>query len=342
MFFVRMAITVFLLSFYGTALAAAFPLPDAIKALYLGSDTMFSKAKIAEIERILETTSANGIVIDVKDSNALSPEYIKELVRRFKGKGVYTIARIVVFQDSYFAKKHPEIAVKTGAGSFWYSGRAVWQRYWLDPASSLAQDYNIEVALRAVDAGFDEIQFDYIRFPTDGNMKDIRYPVYNEERQTKGAVMEEFFKKIKSRLKARNPNILISIDLFGEVFVYGLERGIGQHLADVAKYFDVLSPMAYPSHYQCKEFGVQDPTAHPYLVYQKTLANGLKHLAGKNVIIRPWIQDFSITSIYGCGPQVAYTTERVYEQIRAGQDLGIKGFMLWNVRSNFSVGVFSK
>lgn len=341
--FFRLVLSILVVIFLsGQAFCTSIPSPDSVKALYLGSDTIYNKAKIAELERILETTDANGIVIDVKDSTVISPEYIRELAARFHSKGAYTIARIVVFQDSVFARKHPEVAIKTSSGAFWYSGRAVWQRYWVDPASSLVQDYNIDIALRAIDAGFDEIQFDYIRFPTDGNMKDIHYQVFDVEHGDKSAVMEDFFKKIKSRLKARNPNIMISIDLFGEVFVYGKERGIGQHIGDVAKYFDVLSPMAYPSHYQCKEFGVPDPTAHPYLVYQKTLAAGLRHLTGKNVIIRPWVQDFSINSIYGCGPAVTYTTERVLDQIRAGHDLGINGFMLWNVRSNFSVGVFKK
>lgn len=322
--------------------ANATPSADDVRAVYLGTGFVFNKAKIAELERIIETTGANGVVIDFKDSNALSQEYMKELVARFRNKGAYTIARVVVFQDSWFARRHPEVAIKTSSGALWHSGRAVWQRYWLDPASPLVQDYNIEVALRAVDAGFDEIQFDYIRFPTDGNMKDIVYPAFREDRQSKGEVMEGFFRKIRSRLKARNPRVNIGIDLFGEVFVYGKERGIGQHLADVANYFDVLSPMAYPSHYQCREFGVQDPTAHPYLVYHKTLAPGLKFLSGKKVIIRPWVQDFSIQSIYGCGPHVSYTAERVRDQIRAGEELGIKGFMLWNVKNNFTVDVFSE
>jgi hypothetical protein len=321
---------------------SADPAPGAVKALYLGTPNVFNKAKIAELERIIETTDASGIVIDVKDSSVLSLEYMRELAGRFRSKGAYTIARVVTFQDSVFARLHPEIAIKTSSGAFWYSGRAVWKRYWLDPASPLAQEYNIDIALRAVDAGFHEVQFDYIRFPTDGNMQDIRYPVFREARQSKGDVMEGFFKKIRTALKARNPNVMIGIDLFGEVFLYGKEHGIGQSLVETARYFDVLSPMAYPSHYRCGEFGVRDPTAHPYKVYFETLQRGLSFLNGTHVIVRPWVQDFSITSIYGCGPEVSYTIGRVSDQIRAGSTLGISGFMLWNVRSNFTVGVFAK
>ncbi len=315
--------------------------PDNIRAIYLGSEGIFNEKKIAELERIFITTKANGIVIDFKDSNSLSQEYTTNLVKRFKKHNAYTIARIVAFQDSSFARKHPEIAIKTSSGEFWYSGRKVWKRYWLDPASELVQEYNIEVAKRAIDAGFDEIQFDYIRFPTDGNMRDICYPVFNPSKDSKAMVMAGFFKKMKRELKSYSPNTLIGIDVFGEVFLYGKETGIGQTLSDIAEYFDVICPMAYPSHYMCGEFGVHDPTSHPYKVYYATLKNGLRFLDGKKVIIRPWIQNFSIASIYGCGPTVYYGYENVHAQIQASRDLGINGFMLWNASNNFTIEVLN-
>lgn len=314
--------------------------PDEIRAIYLGTNNIFNERKIAELEKILATTKANGIVIDFKDSNFLPSDYLLGLIKRFKKHNVYIIARIVVFQDSYFARQHPEIAIKNSDGSFWYSGRKDWKRYWLDPASALAQEYSIETAKRAIDLGFDEIQFDYIRFPTDGNLKDIHFPFFNPEKQSKAGVMKEFFKKINAILKNYSPKTLIGIDVFGEVFVYGNEAGIGQNLEEIADYFDVISPMAYPSHYMCNEFGLKDPTSSPYKVYYETLKNGKTRLKNHQVIIRPWIQDFTIGSIYGCGPVVFYGKDKVMDQIRAGKDLGIKGFMLWNVNSNFTTSVF--
>jgi hypothetical protein len=262
------------------------------------------------------------------------------LVERFKKQGAYTIARIVVFQDTSFARRHPEVAIKTFSGEFWWSGKKVWKRYWLDPASELAQDYNIEIAKRAIDAGFDEIQFDYIRFPTDGNMKDMRFPVFNPAKTTKAGVMKEFFAKMKSELKTYSPDTLIAIDVFGEVFLNGKETGIGQSLSDIAEYFDVICPMTYPSHFKCGEFGVKDPTAYPYKTYYITLRNGLKFLGEKKNIIRPWIQDFTLNSIYGCGPTVYYGPEKVRSQIQASRDLDIKSFMLWNANNNFTIEVF--
>lgn len=316
------------------------PKSDEIRAIYLSTNNIFNKRKIEELENIIRTTNANGIVIDFKDSNSLPQDYMATLAKRFKNCGAYTIARIVTFQDSYFTRKHPEIAIKNSTGEFWYSGRKIWQRYWLDPASELVQDYNIEVAKRAIDAGFDEIQFDYIRFPTDGNMKDICYPVFNTNKTTRTEVMKIFLQKIRDSLKSYSPKTLIGIDVFGEVFVYGNEAGIGQKLLDIAEYFDVISPMAYPSHYMCRGFGFQDPTAHPYEVYFETLRRGLNFLGKKKVIVRPWVQDFTIRSIYGCGPTVVYDKEKVLAQIQASRDLGINGFMLWNVSNNFTTEVF--
>lgn len=315
--------------------------PAKIRAVYLSIDNIYNEKKIQELERMIAATNANGIVIDFKDSNIPDIAHMQRLVKRFKNVGAYTIARIVTFQDSLFARKHPEIAVKTKKGAFWYSGRQVWKRYWLDPASPRAHEYAISTAKKAIDAGFREVQFDYIRFPGDGNMRDIVFPIFNPATETKTEVMRKFFLRLKSELKTYSPSTLLGIDLFGEVFVYGKVAGIGQSLEDSAVFFDVLSPMAYPSHYMCGEFGVKDPNAHPYLVYKKTLGNGIRFLAGKQVIIRPWIQSFSLRNIYGCGPRIIYGAPEIKAQIRAAEDLHIRGFMLWNVMNTYPAGAFS-
>ncbi len=316
------------------------PRPDEIRAIYLGTPNIFNERKIAELENLIATTNANGIVIDYKDSNDLPQDYLTALVTRFKKHGAYVIARIVTFQDSRFARKHPDIAIKTSSGDFWYSGRKSWKRYWLDPASELAQDHNIQVAKQAINCGFDEIQFDYIRFPTDGNMKDIRYPSYNPAKKTKSEVINDFSEKARKELKDFSPNILIGIDVFGEVLAYGEVSGIGQKLSDIEKHFDVICGMFYPTHFCCGEFGERDPSAHPYKVYYIAQKNGLQFSKNKKVIFRPWIQDFTIRSIYNCGPTVVYTKEKVLDQIRAGQNLGINGFMLWNAGNHFTISVF--
>jgi hypothetical protein len=314
---------------------------SAIRAIYLPSGYIDNSSKIYELLSLFGKTNANGIVIDYKDSNIPKQEKFVSLVSRFKSAGAYTIARVVALQDSGFARKHSEIAIKTKSGEFWHSGRKEWKRYWLDPAAPLSCGYNIEIAKRAVDAGFDEVQFDYIRFPTDGSMKDIVYPVFRPENGDMASVMRNFFARINGELKTYSPDIVLGVDLFGEVLAYGKVGGIGQNLHDAARFFDVLCPMAYPSHYRCGEFGLKDPNTDPYTVYYRTLKGGLDRIGESKTIIRPWLQDFSITNIYGCGPKVFYGHEMVSAQIRAGRDLGINGFMLWNVNANFTKSVFS-
>lgn len=307
-----------------------------IRAVYLNIDNLYNQKKIAYLENLIDTTELNAIVIDFKVDKPQLNDYMRDLVARFKIKGIYAIGRQVVLQDSYLARRRPDLAIRKHGGEFWHSGRKSWQRYWVDPASSEVLAYNIKIAQQAIDLGFDEINFDYIRFPSDGDMKDIVYPVWDGK--SKRETMRKFYAGLSGALKSRNPNARISVDIFGEVFVYGSESGIGQSLFDLAEYFDAISPMAYPSHYNCGEFGLKDPTAHPYLVYRKTLGPGLKLLRDNNlnVEIRPWIQDFSFASIYNCGPFIRYGPNEVRAQIQAGEDFGVFGFMLWNAGSNYT------
>lgn len=321
------------------------PMPASeipVRAPYLSIDNLSSKKKIDSIEHIIGTTDANAVVIDFK-IDAIAPEkIISGLVERFKKSNAYLIARISVMQDSRLARRNPTIALHRPDGAFWWSGRKEWRRYWVDPASPEVLAYTIDVAKRAIDLGFDEINFDYIRFPTDGDMRAIVYPVYNPLTTTKSAVMNHFFSELTGELKKYNPHTKLSIDLFGEVVAFGHEKEIGQELSGAATYFDIVAPMAYPSHYRCGEFGLKDPTAHPYLVYKKTLASAKEFLAKKHpkTTIRPWIQAFSLRSIYGCGPHIPYGPDKVREQIKAGIDLGIHSFMLWNAGSIYSKNYF--
>lgn len=313
-----------------------------IKAAYLTSAHLDNPKKISYILKLIEETELNAVVIDIKESAVyLKPRHI-QTIRRLKERGIYTIGRIVVFQDSVLARERPDLAIKTREGKLWRSGRFSWNRFWTDPASAEVAAYNIGVAKRAIDAGLDELNFDYIRFPSDGNMHDIVYPVWDGA-TPKHIVMERFFVRLRQELKAYKPSIVLSVDIFGYVFLNGAEMGIGQRLEDATKYFDVLSPMPYPSHYHCQEFGVPDPNTQPFLVYDRTLSAGLAKLTkmGVSPIIRPWIQDFSIRNIYGCGPPVKYGTVEIRDEIRASQKHGCAGFMLWNPSSTFTQNALS-
>jgi hypothetical protein len=326
---------------------------DNIRAVYLSSSQLANRPKILELLRLIENTELNAIVIDVKDSAVLLEPYHLAVHRLFKDRGIYVIGRIVTFQDSRLALQNKDIAVKNPGGNLFVDGNPKWHRYWVDPAAKESQDWNIAVAKRVLDAGVDEVNFDYIRFPHQSNLV---YPRWDGKR-TKYAVMEEFFERLRMELgrymSMRGIKAKLSIDIYGYVYLFGKEPGVGQDLVAVAKYFDVIAPMAYPSHYKCGEFGVMDPNLHPALVYEKTLASGLEILkhAGMSVITRPWIQDFSIMNIYGCRDKnkpeeyvrsqsgntiVKYDKSRVRAQIDTAAKLGIDGFMLWNPSNNYT------
>lgn len=314
---------------------------DGIKTVYLSSDYLYSQEKINYLLKIVEETEINAVVIDFKDNRLINDQRIKDIIAAFKAKGAYVIGRLVTFQDTSFAKANPDCAIKTKSGEFWRSGRKVWKRYWLDPASPKVLDYTIKVAKIGIDMGFDEINFDYIRFPSDGNMKDMVYP-YWDGHTSKYAVMANFFKTLNNELKLYSPKTKLSIDIFGEVFLNGAESGVGQSLEGMSKYFDIICPMAYPSHYKPGIFGKGDPNLDPYDTYHRTLRRGKMFLDNLNsdAKIRPWIQDFSIRNIYG-GQKVIYGPKEVRDQIRASSDLGIDGFMLWNANNRYTTGALS-
>lgn len=317
---------------------------EPVKSIYLGANYLYNREKIEYIFSLFDNTELNAVVIDFKVGKPQINPYISDLIARFHKKGIYVIGRLVMFQDSYLTKTRPHLAIRNKNGAICFSGKKIWQRYWVDMASDEVLRYNIEIAKMGIDMGFDEINFDYIRFPSDVKNCDLKnnivYPVWDGK--NKYSVMREVFAAIKTQLKdyarKNGTNVALSIDIFGNAFANGEEPGIGQKLSDIAEFFDVISPMAYPSHYRCQEFGLKDPNAHPYIVYSKTLEAGLRRLENTKftVEVRPWIQDFSIANIYGCGPVVYYGEQEVKAQIKASEDLGVTGFMLWNPANNYT------
>ena len=308
-----------------------------VRAMYLSMESAYSERKIAEIGTIIKEGRANAVVIDYKTDAVLPKKRAEELVSRFKKLGAYVIARIVVMQDSRLAKLEPKVAIRHRDGSLWTSGRPSWRRYWVDPSAPDVLNYNLKIAEGAIDLGFDELNFDYVRFPSDGSMKDIVYPFWRGDKKSMVPAMNGFYAKLTEELRRYDHRVKLSADIFGVVAAYGREAGIGQDFAALAKYFDAVAPMAYPSHYSCGEFGFTDPAAHPYGVYAKTLQEAEARLksTGLKTEIRPWIQAFSIPSIYGCGPAVHYGPAEIEAEIKAARDSGIDSFMLWNAGSDY-------
>ncbi len=312
-----------------------------------------------DIKKLLFETELSAIVIDVKEAYGPNlPNSLKKLIEEFKKKDVWVIARICAFRDSSLMSEKPDLYLKTKDGDFWkdYGGG-----YWLDPQSPEVWQYIIKFSKEVIDFDFDELQFDYIRFPSDGNLEDIVFPFY-DEKQEKQEVIREFFLNLSRELKSYQPKIILSVDLFGLVATQYGAPGVGQRLEDVADLFDYISFMLYPSHFyggfEVKEDlkrglpGLYFPyisedisqvvSNHPYEVVFRSILSAKDYLLELNseVKIRPWLQDFSLRADSERG--IYYDSEKVKAQIRAAEDSGASGWLLWNPTNIYSQELFKK
>ncbi len=326
--------------------------PKTVRAVYFTSWSAGNYYRVESLINTAEKTDINAVVIDIKDytgqigykSNlAEAEEYgavvrkiynIEALLEKFHEKGIYVIGRITVFQDPVLASARSDLAIKSksklaslgGFSSLWLDRSRL---FWLDPSSREVWDYNINIAREAVEFGFDEINFDYVRFPSDGDLSDMSFPLWKGER-SKREVIKEFFSYLRENLK----DVKISADLFGLASVNYDDLGIGQVIEDAFLYFDFVCPMMYPSHYATGFLGFENPAEHPYQVVNHSTKKAFERLERTegNSSIRPWLQDFNMGAIY--------TSSEVESQVRAikealGEDY--KGYMLWNPSNYYNI-----
>jgi hypothetical protein len=207
---------------------------------------------------------------------------------------------------------------------------------WVDPYKEKVWDYNIQVAKEAALLGFDEIQFDYVRFPENGKKVDQEVKFDNPNNWTKAQVIENFLKKAKEQMGGQ---AYLSADVFGLTTSSDNDMGIGQDWSRISKQIDYISPMLYPSHYSSGVYGIKNPDLQPYAVIRKAIidANGKNQLLAKSdshiAEIRPWYQDFTATWVK---PHKKYGTIDVKEQIKAAKEQGVEQFLLWNSSSTYS------
>lgn len=340
----------FVFAFNGI-LAQAAASKSPIRAVYFGSNrSMLADQKVAErkanqISELIAKTEINAVVMDAKDDSGfhvLEESYgarFAALAARFKAQNGYLICRIVVFKDTRFPRTNPAGAIKRISGSLWADRRG---NRWYDPADPEILAHTLRISRRAVELGCDELNYDYIRFPSpiDGSLHDAAYPFRSNKNMRK--TLERFFAELRNFSNREYPSIPISADIFGYVFLVGSVPEVGQHLESIAQYFDIISPMAYPSHYQCGNFGVRDPNTAPRKVYAGTIRAGTKYLEDRGMAtrVRPWLQAFSISNISGCGGKVIYGRENFREQIRALHDLGIQEWMAWNAGAEYPQELF--
>lgn len=318
--------------------------PEQVKALYMSGWVAGSENFRNSLVKIVDETELNAVVIDIKDSTGRisfatdDPEIEKigSSENRIKGiraltsllhlKNIYIIGRISVFQDPYLTKLKPEWAIKrTSDGGVWKDKKGL---SFLDPTNKNVHDYILTLALYSYKVGFDEINFDYIRYPSDGNIKDINYNLASGE--TRADNIEKFFKYISQEIK-KTENIPISADLFGLTTEGKDDMGIGQVWEKTIPYFDFVCPMVYPSHYPSGYAGYKNPALYPYEVINKALLSGVvkTQAIGQNTSkIRPWLQDFDLGA--------TYTKEMVRQQIKAVYDNGLDSWMLWDPSNKYT------
>lgn len=316
------------------------------KGIYLTGYTAGNKFRRAELVDLINQTELNSIVIDIKDYSGkiffdtqipLAEEIKSEEIRipdladwlkELKKEGIYTIARIVVFQDPYLAEKKPELALKAKNGGIWRDKKGL---SWVDPTQKLVWDYNLDLAKEAVELGFEEINFDYIRFPSDGDISQIVYAnLDNTEEKSK--IMKEFYAYLAKTLAAYP--VITSADLFGMVLWRKDGLNIGQRLADSAPYFDYISPMVYPSHYPPNFEGFSNPAQHPYEIVYRSLIRAKEELADNRAKLRPWLQDFDLGA--------EYTPEMIKLEKKASVDASSTGWLLWNAANRYTEAALEK
>lgn len=338
------------------------PAEREIKGLYLTSYSGASSVKIDSIIQFIKGSELNAVVIDIKDysgeiSYDSNIDIVNELktdrntirdlpgvIKKLHENNIYAIARQTVFQDPELSDKKPEWAVKNSAtGGVWRDNKGLG---WMDATRKEVWQYNLKIAKEAISLGFDEVNFDYIRFPSDGKMSLMQFA--NLEGRTKHEVMAEFFKYLHDNLK--DEPAYISGDLFGFTTERTDDMNIGQQIEDAALYFDYVCPMVYPSHYPSGYLNLDNPAAHPYEVVKFSISKGVESLnPNKEVIekstdadgqeieikkiitipyrakIRPWLQAFNMGAVY--------TPAMIDAQIKASNEQGGYGYLLWNARN---------
>lgn len=354
--------------------------PAAVKAIYMSQCVVGTPTFRDELVAFIDDSELNAVVIDIQDytgkiafptdnpllhdavSQKCGADDMKDFIATLHEKGIYVIGRITVFQNPYYASVHPEQAVQKKSGGVWkdFNGLA-----FVDVGAKAYWDYVVELGRVSHELGFDELNFDYVRYPSDGPMSEAVYT--HSLGKSKAQMLEDFFAYLTGRLRLQEtpdaPVPTLSADVFGMVATNTDDVGIGQVLERTLPYFDYVSPMIYPSHYHTGFHGYDDVNAHAYDIVKyamqtavaRTVAtttrvatnNGVKVTspvpAAQEVLdraplyvkesyvaskIRPWLQSFDYP--------VAYTPDMVRAQIKATQEAGVESYLFWDAANKYT------
>jgi hypothetical protein len=290
----------------------------------------------------LERDGLTAVELDVKDENGevgfitrsvplavsigAARDYYeaRDVVRRAHQRGVYLVGRVVVFEDPVLSRARPDLAVRRSDGSVWRDAAGLG---WTNPYDKRVWKYNVDIAAAAARAGFDEIMFDYVRFPSDGDVDSAVYR--NKGSVDKRDAVPAFLRYAKTRLEPFD--VRISAAVFG--LAAARDLGIGQLPRKMAPHLDTVYAMTYPSLFGLGELGLQDPSRAPGATVSRALRRFELALRGHDVLVVPWVQDFSFS--------IPYELEQVRAQIDAARLSGAKGYMLWNAEGLYTDGALS-
>jgi hypothetical protein len=356
------------------------PLPLPTKTIYMTSCVAGTPSFRQKLVDLIDTTEINSVIIDIKDySGTISfpPEDeswksawenarcgtrdMKAFIASLHKKNIFVIGRITVFQDPFYAPLHPELAVRSADGSrVWKDGKGL---SFIDVAAHAYWDHIVELSIDSYNIGFDELNFDYVRYPSDGNMQDISFPksAQGQYGSDKQANLEAFFKYLNEQLDdetifahyqhqntGREKNTpWTSVDLFGMTTTNTDDLSIGQVIERAAPYFDFVAPMVYPSHYPKNFIGLADPNSNPYKVVHYAMQGGVRRMTSPTTIVNGFLHERIGTSSPAIYKKPVYTADKLrtwiqdfdyggdYDatdlrnQIQASVDAGVNSWMIW-------------
>lgn len=326
-----------------------------VKGIYVSEYVAGTPDLMDAIIENIDKTEINAVVIDVKDDNgrisyAMDSPMVTELgavkkfipdidglMKKLKEHNIYTIARVVAFRDPYLAEQRPDLSLKLADGSIYRDNKGL---AWVNPYKKEAWDYLVEVGLEAHKTGFDEIQFDYIRFSTEKGINDVVYDEADTKGRSKTEIITEFVNYAYEKLSAED--VFVAADVFGAIIGGGQDSDtVGQSYADMAKSLDYICPMIYPSHYGDGNFGIEHPDTQPYDTISGALKKSRDDLrahgeeGGSQAIVRPWLQDFTASYLANYIP---YGDKEIRAQIQAVYDAGYDEWMLWSAACKYHWG----
>lgn len=357
--------------------------PAIAKGIYLTGWSAGSSVKMQSVINLIKRTELNAVVVDIKDysgyvSYATAIPEVKAsgaeneiriarpntLIKELHDNGIYVIGRITDFQDPILAKAHPEWALKNKTtGGVWKDNHGL---SWIDPAAKPAWEYFAAITRDAFSRGFDEIQFDYIRFASDGALENIEYP-YWDGKTPKATIIARYFKFLRDQF----PSQKISADLFGLATVNSDDLGIGQVIQSAYQYFDYVSPMVYPSHYASGFLGYKSPAKYPYEVINYSMSHAVQKLIDMgnsnstpqaamasstasssvpkipyspfnlgyipNSKLRPWLQDFDLSGVPYTASMVKAQKQAVYDTLNTtSTNKYYGGWLLWDAANTYT------